>query len=290
MRAASVLLLALLAPAASAGEPVAPVALRWTLKEGDTFYATTRVTQTHTVEVGGKTAETTLTFDLTLRYRVTNVTAKETTVEVTYLAAGIRAAGQPESDGVGEKVRGSAVAIRLDERHALTAVRGHDELLKKFRDAPAAERATAAALFGEGGIREHVGRPFDVLPARAMRVGETVTRDDRGVVGGLATTGKTTTKLERAGDGIAKVAVKSDLTITAAEGPAAPAAKVALKTERAEGGYTFDTRAGRVREFAHETVIGGTITTTAGDTDTVAKITIRQKQTLAVSDKNPVRE
>ncbi len=286
MRAASVVLLALIAPAASADEPVA---LKWVLKDGDTFYATTHVAQGHTVEVGGKRSETALTFDLTLRYRVTSVTARESTVEVTYLAARIRAVGQSDLDGVGEKIRGCSVTICLDENHNLAAVRGQDEILKKFRTATEIERETAAALFGGGGIRELVGRPFDILPAKAMRVGEALTRDDSSGVGGLSSTGKTTTKLAGIADGVANVTVRSDMTIKAADGPAAPGAKIDLKSERAEGGYTFDTRTGRVKDFSHETVIGGTIAG-AADKDAVIKITIRQKQTVMVSDKSPVRD
>jgi hypothetical protein len=70
MRALSGLLLVLMAPIASAAEPVT---LKWSLKESDTFYTTTRVTQTHKVEAGEKKVATTLTFDLTLRYHVKSV-------------------------------------------------------------------------------------------------------------------------------------------------------------------------------------------------------------------------
>ena len=281
MRAASVLLLVLSVPVASADEPVA---LKWSLKEDDTFYATTRVTQTHTGEVGDKKFAAALAFDLTLRYHVKGVKEGETTIEVTYLAVGIRAEGRSGLDGIGEKVRGSTITIRLNENHALTAIRGHDALLKKFRDATDIERETALAVFGEGGARELVGRPFDVLPPKAVRVGETLTRDDRTTVGGLTSTGKTNCKLESLTDGVAKVAVKSDMAIRASDGPAG--AKLDLKSERAEGQYTFDTRTGRLKEFAHETVIAGTVTSN----DTAVKITIRQKQTVTLSDKNPVRD
>jgi hypothetical protein len=180
-------------------------------------------------------------------------------------------------------VRGSTITIRLDQNHTLIAVRGHDDILMKFRDATDIQQSTAIALFSEGGIRDLVGRPFDILPSKALRVGETVIRDDRATVGGLTSTGKTHCKLESYDEGIAKMAVKSDLTIKAADDPGA---KLNLKSERAGGQYTFDTRTGRLKEFTHETVIVGTV----GGQNTTVKLTIRQKQTVTLSDKNPVRD
>lgn len=282
MRTSFVLLLALVTPA-TADEPVV---LRWSLKEGDTFYTTTRVSQTHTVTADGKKFETSLGFDFTLRYRVTAVTDEGTKIEVTYLAARVEADGTEGVGKVGEKVRGCSVSIRLEDDRGRIGLRGHDELLKRFRDAPAVERDTAAALFGEGGVRELVCRPFDILPRDGLRVGETNVRDDRGTVGGLTTAGKTTSKLESLTRGVARVSVKSELAISTAD---TPGVKIDLKAERAGGEYTFDTRTGRLKEFSHETVLGGTITTTADGMDTVVKVAIRQKQTVTVSDKNPIR-
>ena len=289
MRTALVLLLALAAPSARADEPIA---LRWALKDGDTFYTTTHITQSHTLETGGKTVETALGFDLTLRYRVT-AKAGEITVEVTYLAAGIKAEGQPGLGRFGERVRGRSVTLRLDENRQVSGVRRHAELLKAFADTSDFERAAAETLFGAAGVRELVGRPFDLPPAKALRIGETVARDDQGTVGGLATTGQTMSKLEHVKDGIATVAVRSDMSIKAAEGVgSAPLAgtKVALKTDRAAGSYTFDTRTGRVKEFAHETVIVGSVTVSGAGKDNVIGLTIRQKQSVVVSDKSPVRD
>jgi hypothetical protein len=282
MRTASVLLLTLLAPAARADEPVP---LKWALKPGDTFYTSTRVTQSHAVVAGDKKDETALTMDIALSYHVTDVKDGTTIVEVTYLAVRVTSEKFPEVAAIGEKVRGSVVALRFDKNHAITGVRGHAEVLKKFRDAPANERATAETLLGEAGVRELAGRPFDLLPPKALRVGETTTRDDEGAAGGVASTGKTTFKVESVTDGIAKVSVKSDLTLAAGAG--APAgAKIDLKSERAGGNFTFDTRTGRLKEFAHETVITGTIATG----ETALKVAIRQKHAVTLSDKNPVRD
>jgi len=283
-------LLLLAAPATAADEPIA---LRWALQEGDTFYTTTRIAQNHTLDAAGRKLETSLNLDFSLRYRVTAVKEGETTVEVTYLAADLQSEGLPGVAAIGESVRGCSVTLRLDENHSLRAVRVHDEILKKFRKFTAVERDTAEVLFGESGIRELVGRPFEILPRIGMRVGETATRDDGGIVGGLTTTGKTTSKLERLDGGIAKVSVKAELAITTGDGPGAfavPGAKIELKSDRAGGSYTFDTRTGRVKEFTYETVIGGSVTTAAGGKDSVVGIAIRQKQTVVVSDKNPVRD
>jgi len=199
----------------------------------------------------------------------------------------------PGVAGVCEKVRGCAVTLRLGEKHSPRAIRGHDEILKKFRNAVAVERDTAEALFGEAGIRELVGRPFEILPRVGMRVGETASRDDGGIVGGLSTTGKTTSKLERKDREIATVTVRADLTIMTGDVPGAfevPGAKVALKAVRAEGGYTFDTRTVRVKKFTYETVIGGSVTNATDGEDIGVGITIWQKQTVTVSDRNPVRD
>lgn len=285
MRVALFLLfsIAVLVPTARADEPVA---LKWSLKEGDTFYPATRIVQSNTVLAGGKTEEEALTFDFTLRYRVTGVKGDETTIEVTYLAADVRATGIPEVDGIGAKVRGASVTVRLDAAHALTGVRGHAEVLKRFKDATGFERATVETLFGENGVRELVGRPFDILPPKPLAVGGKATRDDRGTAAGLSSTGKTTFKVEGVDAGVAKVSVTSDMTVTTG-GPAPAGAKVDLKAERAAGGYTFDTRTGRLKEFTHETVIGGSIEAEGKDT---VKLTIRQKQTVVISDKNPVRD
>lgn len=282
MRAASVWLLLLCAPVASADEPVA---LKWSLKENDTFYATTRITQAHTSALGGRKLATTLSLDLVLRYHVTSVKPGETTIEVTYVAASIRAEGQTGLERIGEKVRGCTVTILLGENQTLSGLRGHDAVLKKFRDGTEIERATALTLFGEGGTRELVGRPFDALPPRPVRPGDTVTRDDRATVGGLTTAGKSSYTLKSMTDGAAKVAVRSDMTIRAADGPG-PDVKVDLKSDRAEGEYTFDTRTGRLKELTHEAVIVGTVTAN----DSTVNLTIRQKHVVTLSDKNPGRD
>lgn len=289
MRVASALLLFLVVPA-SADEPVS---LKWSMKEGDTFFATTKVSQDHTLEVGGRKVETVVRLDLVIRYLVKSVKKGETAVEVTFLAVGVRAEGISGTEKIGEKMHGCSVTLRLDDDQAVTGLGGHDEVMKRFRDASPAERAAAEILFGEAGVRELAGRPFDIMPREGLRIGGTATRPDRGTVGPLTTAGKTISKLERLEAGLATVVTTSEFAITAGAGPgslAPPGVKIALKSDRAAGEYTFDTRSGRLKEFSHETVISGSLTAPDEGKDIVVGIIIRQKQSMSVSDKNPVRD
>jgi hypothetical protein len=110
-------------------------------------------------------------------------------------------------------------------------------------------------------------------------------------VAGVNTAGTTTSTLEQLNDGVAKVTVKSEMSISVGDdGPIPAGTKVDLKSERAAGEYSFDTKTGRLKEYTHETVINGTVTSADRAKPVVVGLTIRQKQTVTVTNKNPVRD
>ncbi|MBX9623699.1 MAG: hypothetical protein K2X82_07780 [Gemmataceae bacterium] len=105
--AAFVLALAVAAPAA-AGD------LKWNLKQGDTFYATTVAENDMTVEVMGNTLPMKQTITYVLRLKVTAASADGTTVEMTYADAKMDlGAPVPGVEAMVDRIKGATLTATL---------------------------------------------------------------------------------------------------------------------------------------------------------------------------------
>lgn len=268
------------------------VSLRWRLAPGDTFYCTCRTRQNHSIEFQGKKGESLLQVTLTLRYRVKSVEEAATTLECTYLGAAVESE-VPDVDELDQAIRGATIEVVLDRDQAVKDVRGGDAILKRFRSFDRPQREIAGAVFGESGLRETVCRPFDIVPREPLRLGGLATRKTEGTIGGLLCHGKTESRLESTRAGIATVSLRSALTIEADKGPGGLAglgAKVDLKSEKSTGDFQFDIMRGRLRNYTHEARLAGTIASERDSKPVVVSIRIDQKQTIALSEKNPLRD
>jgi len=269
-----------------------PVNLKWTLKEGDTFYGKTTVVQGQTVSVLGMDVEFTMEIGSVLKYEVTAAKQGTTTVKATYLASTVEAKGLPfPVEEMGKKAKGAVITLTIDEKGAVTKVEGAEKIADKFKDAKAIEKELGGAMFSEAAVREMVGLPFTVSPEKPVKAGDTWVRDEKTAAAGFDVSGKTTYKVDSVEQGVAKVTTKSDLTIKAGAGGAAglpfKISKIDVKTDKAGGGYTFDVKAGRLKDYSQELTMSGDITATVDGND--LKIGMKTKQTMkvAISDKSP---
>jgi len=273
------------------------VNLKWSLKKGDTFYNKSTVVQDMKMGFMGQDIDVTIEIGTVTRYTVKSVEGDTAVIDVTYMSAAVDPKGAVPLPGLGEmgkKVKGAALTLTLTGGREVTKVEGADKLMARFKDADEFQKQLAMGLFGEAPVREMVAMPFSLLPEKPVKVGDTWTRDEKMELQGLDVKGKDTFKLDSAAGGTAKVSMKSDLSIKAgaagASGLPFKVKKLDMKAEKATGGYTFDMTAGRLKDSTQDVVINGSMTVDAGGQALTITMKIKMKQTVAISDKNPVTD
>jgi len=281
-----------LAPAQSG-----PVTLKWSLKEGDTFYAKSVVTQNQAIGLMGQNIEFTVEITMVTRYRVKSVGSAATVIELTYTDAKMDAKGLP-IPGLGDfgtKLKGSTVTATLSDKGEVTKVEGYEKMLDKIAGGDDATRKILGTVVSEASVKEMIGQALPPVPNKPVKVGDTWTESTKVPLSGLGTVNsKQTFKLESATDSTAKVGMTGELTFKAGgEGDAGLPFKITkanLKTDKFTGTQTIDLKAGRLKDGKAEMAMSGTMTISAGGQEIEATIKQKTTTTTTVTDKNPVTD
>src|SRR3974390_3310055 len=115
MRLATLVLLAFTAAPAAAQETFP---LKWSLKEGDKFFANNLTEIGTNINVMGNAIDGNMEINAVQRFKVTNVKKDTTTVEMTILSMDTKVAGIPNIPGIGglnDRMGGSTITAVLDE-------------------------------------------------------------------------------------------------------------------------------------------------------------------------------
>lgn len=280
------------APAAAGQDAVT---LKWTLKEGDTFYAKGTSNSDMNLEVLGMTQDMKQTGSTVARYKVKSVKAGATVVEMTYLDAKMDLEGLPGFGEVGDKLKGAVLTATFDDAMEITKVEGYEKLLDKLGGEDPMAKEIMKLVMSEATAKAMFNQVFIPLPAKAVKVGDTWTRTDVMPFQGLGElTSKSKMTLDSHDNGLAKIKVGAEITFKPGKGELKglpiKITKADLKTDRFTGTHTFDTRAGRLKESTQEMTIKGSFTISAAGQEIEAGIVQKSKTTLAVTDKNPAGE
>jgi hypothetical protein len=291
MTAATTLALALaLAPAQADG-----VNLKWSLKEGDTFYVKTVQDMDMTIGVMGQNIDQKQKGTNVIRFRVKSAKPGATVVEMTTIAFDMDA-GLPGAGGLTEKMKGLNFTVTLDDKLEVTKLEGYDKFLDAIAGEDEAQRKLMGTLIPEATFRQMISQTFVISPGKPVKVGDTWTKSDELSMGPLGSFAlKQTFTLNDVTGGVAKIGSKADMKFKpAGKGGAGglpfQITRADMKADKFAGTYQFDTRAGRLTEATADGTMSGTMTASAGGQEIEISMKMKMKSTTTVTDRNPVKD
>ncbi len=288
---------ALAAPAAAQD----PVALKWSLKEGDLFYTNNRADMDMSMSVLGQDVTIKMKMTAVQRYKILSAKPGATKVELTMLTMKMEAEGLPPGAGglgdIGDRVKGATVTATLNDELEVTKVEGYEKFIDKLAGDNAEERKQMKAQFSETAVGQMVSQVFSFAPPKPVKVGDTWNRSDKVPTGGFGdATVKQKFKLDSVTDGVAKLGLEGDMAFKPGDGafpglpPGVKVTKFDLKADKITGTVLFDTKTGRLKETKQNMSFNGTIAMSANGMDLEMKMKIKAVQTATVTDKNPTKD
>jgi hypothetical protein len=299
MRTATVFVLGLVLAAgltrASIATAQEPVTLKWTIKEGDTFYAKSTAVSDMTLDVLGMTQDLKHTATTVARYKVKSVKPGAIVVEMTYIDAKMELEGLPGIGEIGDKLKGSTLTATFDDDMQVTKVEGYEKLIEKLGGDDPMTKQIMQMMVSDSAARMMFTQVFIPLPTKPIKVGDSWTLTDKVPLSGLGDlTSKTKLTLDTVETGVAKIKIGGEVSFKPGKGEVKglpiKITKADLKSEKFTGTHTFDTKAGRLKESKQEMTVKGTFTISAGGQEIEAGIVQKSTTTLTVTDKNPVTD
>jgi hypothetical protein len=270
------------------------VALRWKLKEGDTFYVKQTDTMEQTVGVLGQNQEQKTDSTTVSRFKVTKADAAGYTLEQTILDSVTETNVIP--GGLGDfdkKIKGTTFTVTLDKDFKATKIDGVSAAFDKVvQDNPAVKPIVASILHDET-VKKAVQDLFRVGPDKAVKVGDAWKVDEvapLGASGELAT--ELAFKLATAKDGVAEVAYTGTAKFSPPKEPSPDVpftiTKADFKSDKFTGTIKFDTKAARMTASESTMTLAGTMTLKVGEMELAADIKSKATSKTEILDKNPV--
>jgi hypothetical protein len=271
-----------------------PVTLKWSLKEGDLFYAKTVQDMDMSLGVLGMNQDIKQKMTTVLRFKVKSASAGATVVEMTYVEFSADGGGIPGIAGIGEKLKGATITATLNDKLKVTKVDGYDKFIDSLSGGDENQKAMLKVIMSEATVQQMFSQTFAVAPGKPVAVGDTWTDSDKLSMGPLGDFGlKQMFKLESVTDGVAKISSKVEMDFKPGGGGGALPFKITkadLKADKFGGIYSFDIKSGRLKEAVVDGSIGGSMTASANGQDIEITMKIKTKGTTTVTDKNPVRD
>ena len=297
MRIVSAAALAVTLVLAAAAPSQEAVNLKWSLKEGETFFAKNLMDMDMEMGFMGQNIDLNMKMTTVQQFKVVSVKPGATTVEMTMESMEIKAGGLPGGipglGDVGERVKGAKITATLNDKMEVTKLQGYEKFLDKLAGDNEALRKQMEGQFSEATVQQMFSQVFAIAPGKPVKVGDTWTHTDKMPAGGIEATAKQKFKVESISDGIAKVAVSGDLEFKPGEDglpglpPGVKVDKFKLKVDKFGGTILFDTKAGRLKENKMDMDFNGSMTISAGGQELDMTMKIKAKQTTTVHDKNP---
>lgn len=285
---------------ASSARAEDPVALKWSLKEGDVFYAKATTQMDMEMTVMGKDVEMVMKMEAVQRFKVVSAKPGATKVEMVVLLLKVGVEGLPGVGGVtdaGEQVKNATITATLNDDMEVTKVEGYEKFIDKLAGEDENLRKQMKAQFSETAVGQMVSQVLAFVPKKAVKVGDTWNRTDKIPAGGLGdATVKQKYKLDAVSGATAKIAFDGDVTFKVEDAafPGLPEgvkiSKFDLKAEKYKGTLQFDTKAGRLKEMKTNMDVTGAMTISAGGMEVEMKLKMKATQTTTVTDKNPITD
>jgi hypothetical protein len=276
------------------------VTLKWSLKEGATFYTKSVTDMDMSMNVLNQSIDLKMKISAVQKLKVLEAKPGATKVEMTMTAMemaveGAPGGGIPGLDSIGDRVKGATITATLNDKMEVTKLEGYEKFLDKLAGDDAAVRKQMKAQFSEATVGQMFTQVFSFAPDKPVKVGDTWNRTEKMPAAGLEATVKQKYKLESVADGVAKIGLTGDLSFKAGQGfPGLPegveVSNFDMKAEKFAGTLKFDTKNGRLTENSTDMDLNGSLTISAMGQKIDMTMKIKAKQTATVTDKNPTKD
>ncbi len=276
------------------------VAMKWTLKEGSTFFAKGVTDMDMSMQMLNMDIDLKMKMTTVQRFKVLSVKPGATKIELSIQKMDMEmtsdklpGGGIPGLGGVGERAKGSTLTATLNDKLEVTKLEGYEKFLEKMAGDDEAVRKQMKQQFSEGAVKQMFSQVFTFAPDKPVKVGESWTRTDKLPAAGLEAVVKQKYKLESVSDGVAKIALTGDMSFKAGDAfPGLPegvqVSKFDMKADKFAGTLLFDTKAGRLTENKIDKDMKGEMTIGIAGQMIDMSMKIKARQTTTIGDKNPV--
>ncbi|MDY3555890.1 DUF6263 family protein [Gemmata sp. JC717] len=291
MRTASALvaLVLLVAPTAAAD----PVNLKWSLKEGDSFYATTTQEIDQAIKVMGQTVNQKMTTTTVAKFEAKAVKGGGFEVKMTYTKMTMDGA-LGNGGGLTDRFKGASLTATFDKGFELKKLEGYDKFLDQLSDGDDGMKKIFRAVMPETAVKLMFSQVFVGSPKEKAAVGDKWSRTDKVPLSGLGElTNKTQFTLDGVSGDVATLKTTGDVTFKTGEGGDALPFKVVsadIKSDEVKGTILFDLKAGRLKSSSTSMKLKGTMTIEVMNQQVDAEIDQNATTKVELSDKNPVRD
>ncbi len=271
------------------------VNLKWSLKEGDAFYATTTQEVNQKIQVMGQEIEQKIKMVTVAKFEVQSVKSTATVVKMTYtkvtMEGGVAAQG---AGAITDRFKGASLTATFDKSFEITKLEGFDKFLDKLSDGDDMMRKLFKGLMPESAIRLLFTQVFVPAPGDKLPIGEKWTRTDKVPLSGIGElTNKTKFTLDSVKDGIATIKSTAETELKAGEANDDLPFKIKktdLKSDDVKGTILFDTKAGRLKSSTTTMRMKGSMTMEIQNMEIEAKLDQTAVTKVEVTEKNPVRD
>lgn len=279
----SLMAAALLAPAQ------ADAPLTWKLKKGDVFHAKSVNALKQTVTVLGNKTEQEQNQTTYHKYTVKSADKDGMVIEQTVVKSEVEG-NLPGTADVAKKLKGLTMTFTLNAKNEVTKLEGYDKFLDTLTDGNEDAKKQVAGILSEDTFKQGVAELFGLTPAKAVKVGDTWKRDTKmsmGPIGDfkMASEYKYATAAA-AGD---KVTWKATATYSApkagGDGPFT-VSKGNLKSDKFEGDFVFDSKAGRMKSSSTRAHFAGKLTFSVMGMEVEAELDQNLTITTTLADKS----
>lgn len=284
--------LALIALAVAAPIPAEGVDLRWKLKPGDTFYATTRNVMKQTVTAGGNTQAQNQNQTTYHQYKVKEAGPNQLVLEQTVIRSAVDG-NLPGAADAADRLKGAVLTYTLDDKYKVTKLDGYDDFLDRASGDNAAAKKMLAAIMTEKTLKTGVEDLLGFSPGQNVRPGDTWKRKTEvslGPIGDIIM--NMTYRYEGPAGEDQKVTAKADMKYNPPP-PGAVGLPIAIKdadmkVEDFESEFRFDQKLGRLRTSTIRMEMTGNFTFTNNGTD--IKVHVDQEMTVTSTLSSTVPE
>jgi len=288
----------LVVTAASAQEPVT---LKWSLKEGETFYAKSVADMDMSMGILGMNIDMKMKQNAVQRFKVVSVKPNATTIEMTMLDMSMDvqglpgAGGLPGLGGIGEKIKGAKISAVLDDKMEVTKLIGYEKFLDKLAGDDDNLRTQLQAQLSEATVGQMVTQAFTSVPTMPVKAGDTWSRTTKVPAAGVGdAVVKEKYTFDGVSEGLATIKVVGDMSFKAGKGglpglpPGVKLSRFSMKADKYTGTQVFDVKAGRLKEGKVDMVLKGSLSMSANGQDIDMTMRIKARQTTTITDRSPV--
>lgn len=274
----------------------AQTAFVWKFKTGDVFFLDENVVANNTVTVAGMTMDQKTTTRRVSKYTVVKAGPDGFVLEQTMLTWRNKqegGGGPPVPEDLLDRLtKGIVFKLHMTPTGSVTKLEGFEDFMDRARrELGPAEARAFGSIVNEDVFRSGADLMFNVLPPKAVRVGDRWTRRTRiplGPLGNMQMSDNLTLKT------LDKGRATLDVASTMAFSPPRDGdlgglriTKIDLKSSGATGQVVFDLNAGRLASFDLSVPMGGSMTAEAGGMSITVDLRGAERRTARVSDKDP---